>query len=361
MAERPRVVVAMSGGVDSSLAAALLVEQGYECLGVTLKVWPSYLPAEAGEGGCCGLGAVEDARAVASKLGIPHYVLNFSELFSRLVVEPFCQAYLAGRTPNPCILCNREVKWRALLHKAEELGAECLATGHYARRGFDPTNRRHTLRRGVDPGKDQSYVLYSLTQEQLAATLFPVGGLRKSEVRQMAAERGLPVATKADSQEICFIPDGDYRSFLRTRVPEAVRPGPLLDVEGREVGRHGGLAFYTVGQRKGLGLAGGPFYVVGLDAARNAVIVGRRADLYRAELVAVDVNWVSIPPPPAPLNAAVKIRYRIPPAPAELLPEGEERVRVRFHKPQPAVTPGQAVVFYHDDLVLGGGTIAHLP
>jgi tRNA-specific 2-thiouridylase len=348
----------MSGGVDSSLAAALLAEQGYECLGVTMKVWPSFLPGEGAEGGCCGLGAVEDARAVAFRLGLSHYVLNFGEVFSQLVIEPFCRAYAAGRTPNPCILCNRDVKWQVLLRKARELGATYLATGHYARRGFAPATGRHTLHRAVDQGKDQSYALYALTQEQLGATLFPLGGLRKSEVRRLAAERGLPVATKADSQEICFIPDGDYRPFLRKHAPETLQPGPILDLRGREVGRHEGLAFYTIGQRKGLDLPGGPHYVVRLDLARHAVVVGRRADLYRRDFVATDVNWVSVSPPTTPQTAEVKIRYRIPPAPAEVIPDGEAQVRVVFREPQPAVTPGQAAVFYQGDLVLGGGTIA---
>lgn len=354
-------MVAMSGGVDSSLAAALLVEQGYEVIGVTMKVWPSFLPGEGAEGGCCGLGAVEDARAVAFRLGIPYYVLNFAEDFTQLVIEPFCRAYGEGRTPNPCILCNRDVKWRALLHKAVELGAGHLATGHYARRGFDQAAGRHTLSRAVDHSKDQSYVLYHLTQAELAATFFPLGELRKPEVRRMAAARGLPVAGKRDSQEICFVPDGDYRSFLATHAPGAVRPGPVLDLSGREVGRHEGIAFYTVGQRKGLGLTDGPYYVVRLDAAQNAVIVGRKEDLYRSELVARDVNWVSLAHPEEPLTAEAKIRYRIPAASAEVFPEAGNRVRVRFQEPQPAITPGQAVVFYRDDLVLGGGTISEVP
>lgn len=358
MAARERVLVAMSGGVDSSLAAALLVEQGYECLGVTMQVWPSSLPTQGPEQSCCGLGAVEDARAVAFRLGIPYYVLNFRETFSELVVEPFCRTYAEGRTPNPCILCNRDVKWRALLRKARDLGADYLATGHYARRGFDPDTGRFTLRRGLDPGKDQSYVLYNLTQEQLAATLFPLGGLRKRDVRRMAAERGLPVAEKAESQEICFVADGDYRSFLRAHAPEAARPGAIVDLSGREVGRHEGLAFYTVGQRKGLGLAGGPHYVVALDAGRNAVVVGREEDLYRSELVASDLNWVSIPAPEGPLEVEARIRYRTTPARAQIVPQQGNQVRVRFREPQRAITPGQAVVFYQADLVLGGGTIA---
>lgn len=357
---RPRVVVAMSGGVDSAVTAALLAEQGYECIGITMKVWPSLLPGGAPEGGCCGLGAVEDARATAFKLGIRWYVLNFSEVFTHTVIEPFCQAYLAGQTPNPCILCNRDVKWRALLQKARELDADFLATGHYARRGAAPETGRHTLSKAVDPGKDQSYVLYNLTQEQLGVTLFPLGGLTKSEVRRLAAERGLTVAAKPDSQEICFVTDGDYRLFLKEHGGQPIEPGPFLDQEGREVGRHKGLPFYTIGQRKGLGLPGGPHFVVALEPRRNAVIVGPAEALYRRELRATQVNWVSVPPPQAPLSVEAKIRYRVPPAPATLQPLGEDEVRLSFTEPQRAITPGQAVVFYQGDLVLGGGTIAEV-
>lgn len=355
-----RVIVAMSGGVDSAVTAALLSEQGYECIGVTMKVWPSFLPAGGAEGGCCGLGAVEDARGVAFRLGIRWYVLNFGEVFTETVIEPFCRGYLAGQTPNPCILCNRDVKWRALLQKARELDADYLATGHYARRGVSAETGRYTLRRAADPSKDQSYVLYNLTQEQLAATLFPLGDLPKSEVRRLAAERGLAVAAKPDSQEICFVTDGDYRTFLQEYTGASIDPGPFLDLEGREIGQHRGLPFYTVGQRKGLGLPGGPFYVVRLDPERNAVIVGRERDLYRRELSAVDVNWVSVAAPREPLRVEAKIRYRVPPAPAVLTPFGETEVRLHFTDSQRAITPGQAVVFYQGDLVLGGGTIAEV-
>jgi len=371
-----RVLVAMSGGVDSSVAAALLKERGFEVIGATMQVWPRAFSTREREGGCCSIAAVEDARRVASTLGIPYYVLNFEERFEEEVISYFAREYVSGRTPNPCVRCNQRIKFGHLLHKAKEIGASFIATGHYARICRDRETGRHLLLTGKDARKDQTYVLYSMTQDELAQTLFPVGAFRKDEVRRIAASLGLPVAEKRESQEICFIPDDDYRRFLREYMPEARDPGPILDVEGKVLGEHEGIAFYTIGQRRGLGIASAePLYVVDIDPARNAVIVGRQRDLMAEGLIASELNWIPFDRLEQPIEVEAKIRYRTPAVLATVTPlaarPGEDRTRggdsigsgpgeveVRFSTPQRAVTPGQSVVFYDGEVVVGGGIIS---
>jgi tRNA-specific 2-thiouridylase len=295
---------------------------------------------------------------VADALGIPYYVINLREVFERTVVDPFVAEYARGRTPHPCIACNRYVKFEALLAKALELECDYVATGHYARVERDPATGRYLLRKGADPRKDQSYVLYSLRQEQLARVLFPVGGMRKPEVRRRAAELGLVVADKPDSQELCFVPDGDYGALIAQRVPEAVSPGPIYDLQGNRLGSHRGLPFYTVGQRRGLGLSSRePLYVVAILPEENALVVGTAEEAVFGGLVAAEVNWVALEGLDGPRPAAVRIRSRAPDVPATLLPLEDGRVEVRFASPQRAVAPGQAAVFYEGDLLLGGGVI----
>lgn len=348
-----RIVVAMSGGVDSSVAAVRLVEQGYEVVGVMLRLWSE------GEGTrsnrCCMPSDVDLARRVADRLNIPFYALNVAESFKAQVVDPFVQGYLAGRTPNPCLNCNRRIRFGWLLERALELGVSKLATGHYARL-IDADGKK--LLRGVDRNKDQSYVLSLLTQAQLARAIFPLGELTKRQVRQIAEQKQLPVAHKPDSQDLCFTQD-DYRQFLlRHAPPDSIRPGPIRDTSGRVIGQHQGLPFYTIGQRQGLGLQSQvALYVLALIPDENALVVGPAAELGRDECTVQQVNYISGQPPANPFRASVKIRYKANEVDATITPDRDNEARIKFDSPLRDITPGQAAVFYDGDVVIGGGII----
>ncbi|MBI2104784.1 MAG: tRNA 2-thiouridine(34) synthase MnmA [Candidatus Omnitrophica bacterium] len=359
MLMRERVLVAMSGGVDSSVAAAVLQEAGFEVLGVTLQLWGKDVCVGSGTRLCCSVRDALDARAVAKRLGIGHETLELVEAFRTHVIDYFIEGYRQGLTPNPCIACNDHIKFGALLAHAEARGVSLVATGHYARSEYDAARGRYTLQRAADPSKDQSYVLFNLTQTQLARARFPLGAMRKAEVRELARRLGLATADKPDSQDVCFVRDRNKNGFLRQAVQESQAPGPITDTDGKVLGTHAGLLGYTIGQREGLGIAAGrPLYVVAIDQPRNRLVVGSRDDLLRDALVAERMNWVSAPPPRQPLRAQAKIRSRHEPAAAWVHPAGEGAVTVQFDEPQPAVTPGQAVVLYDGDTVLGGGWIA---
>lgn len=355
-----RIVVAMSGGVDSSVAAALLAEQGHDVIGVSMQLYDNSQMTESGQrafGTCCTIDDLYDARRVAATIGIPHYIVNFESQFGEHVIANFVREYVAGRTPIPCSHCNSELKFAELLDRAKAYDAEQLATGHYARISQDAGGRYH-LYRGADTSKDQTYFLFSLTQEQLARAAFPVGHLDKDAVRAHAQRLNLHVTAKPDSQEICFVPDGDYAKFVEQQAPEAARPGTVVDHDGRVLGTHAGVHRFTIGQRKGLGLSSSePLYVLEIKPDAAQVVVGSRDALGRTHLTARDVNWVSGLAPADWLRVAAQIRHRHAAAPARVRRTDEGRIELEFDTPQTAVTPGQAVVFYDGDEVLGGGWI----
>ena len=350
-----RVVVAMSGGVDSSVAAALLVEQGYEVIGIMLRLWSE--PDRDDTNRCCSPDSMALAKRIAARLGIPFYVVDSRNIFRTTVVQGFIDGYAKGITPNPCLVCNREIRWNFLLDQAIALGADYLATGHYARVAETPSGS-YSLLRGKDPQKDQSYVLHVLEQPHLARALFPVGSYQKSEIRDIALHYGFPVANRPDSQDLCFLGGDDYRDFLSRNAPAALKPGPILSREGAYLGKHQGLAFYTIGQRKGLGISSPyPYYVENKDIHSNALIVCRQEELGHMVLYAHDVNWISGHPPRAPIRLQVKIRYKAEEAWATVSPLEEGRIEALFDIPLRDITPGQAAVFYEGDICLGGGLI----
>ena len=360
---KKRVLVAMSGGVDSSTTAALLKDEGYEVIGANMRLWYRDKDEEIAEQnakGCCSLKASHDAKRVADKLDIPFYVMNFKEIFYQQVVKDFINEYMKGRTPNPCIACNKYLKWQKFLQKALELECDYIATGHYARIKYDEKSSRYLLYMAVDDKKDQTYMLYNMDQEELFRTLFPLGDYSKAQTRELAAKYDLVTSNKPESQDICFIPDNDYRKFISEEAPKKIKKGPIVNLKGEKLGEHKGIPYYTIGQRKGLGISlGRPQYVVDIDIQKNAVIIGDKEDLLTHEFIAEDVNWIAFDSLDNSIEVDAKIRYNAEPVPSKIipLPEQEGKVKVEFKEPEEAVAPGQAVVFYDGEMVVGGGTI----
>lgn len=353
-----KILVAMSGGVDSSVAAKLLSEAGNECIGCTMKLYDNGDVGISGSHTCCSLDDVEDARSVARHLGIPYYVFNFTSDFKEKIIDKFVKCYLCGITPNPCIDCNRYMKFEKLFERAKILGCDCTATGHYARIEYE--NGKYVLKKAVDVGKDQSYVLYSMTQEQLAHTLFPLGGLCKTETRRIAEEGGFINADKPDSQDICFVPNGDYTKVVELYSGQKTQTGDFVDRHGRYLGKHKGIIHYTVGQHKGLGISfSEKMYVCTICPQSNKVVLGREDELYSSETFVKDVNWISGEVPAGQIRCKVKIRYRQKEQWATVIPSADSSAHIIFDEPQRAVTSGQAAVFYDGDVVLGGGAIIH--
>ena len=353
---KKKVVVGMSGGVDSSVAAYLLKEQGYDVIGITLRMSPDDEETMENEGGCCSLSAVEDARRVCDRIGIPFYVLNFKDIFKEKVIDYFIDEYMVGKTPNPCIACNKHIKFDALLRKARGIGAEYVATGHYAK--IVEKDGRYLLIKSDDDRKDQTYALYNFTQDQLEHTLMPCGEYTKDKIREIAKEIGLAVHNKKDSEEICFIPDNDHGRFILEAKPGKIKPGNFVDKEGNVLGKHKGIVYYTIGQRKGLGLSlGRPVFVTDIRPKTNEVVIGPEEDIFKTDLLAKDVNFIPFDNLEGELKVTAKVRYSARPAEATLYPEKNGKVRVSFKDKQRAITKGQSVVFYDGNIVVGGGII----
>ena len=353
---KKKVVIGMSGGVDSSVAAYLLKEKGYEVIGIMMKLSPDNPDYEENEGGCCSISAANDARRVADVLGIPFYVMNFKDAFKTNVIDNFIDEYMAGRTPNPCIVCNKNIKFKEFLRKAKALGADYIATGHYAK--IEKCDDRFVLKKSEDDKKDQTYALYTLNQEQLSRTLMPCGDYSKPEIRKIAERIGLQVYKKKDSQEICFIPDNDHGAYIKKYSGRDIKPGNFVDKQGKIVGKHKGIVYYTIGQRKGLGIAAGkPIFVNDINPITNEVVIGDEEEIFKTGLIAKDLNFILFDKLKSSLKVTAKIRYSAKPQSATLIPRENDRVKVIFEEKQRAITKGQSVVFYLENLVVGGGII----